>query len=317
MNQEFVFKVEESDAGERLDRFLAHRAPELSRARIKTLIDDGLVCLEGKAAKAGAKLKPGATVVLTVPEVRPPDVRPDPDVAFDILYQDSDIVVINKPPGLVVHPAPGHSEGTLVHGLLAACGDLTGIGGEIRPGIVHRLDRDTSGVMVVAKTEPALKKLVETFKDRKVEKVYVALCLGKPDRRQGEVDAPIGRHPVHRKKMSTHSRSGRHALTKYEVIKTYGLGVSLLRVRILTGRTHQIRVHLAAIGCPVLGDTVYGRGTAGLRGGGGEIKGLVNRQMLHAHQLTFEHPITGESMRLTAPYPNDLAEVLDALDRSE
>jgi 23S rRNA pseudouridine1911/1915/1917 synthase len=317
MNQELTFQVEESDAGDRLDRFLSRRAPDLSRARIKTLIDDGLALLEGRKAKAGAKLKSGAIVTLTIPEVRPPVVRPDPAVAFEILYQDADIIVVNKPPGLVVHPAPGHSEGTLVHGLLAACEDLTGIGGEIRPGIVHRLDRDTSGIMVIAKTDYSHKKLVDAFKHRNVEKVYAALCIGKPKRLQGEVEAPIGRHPVNRKKMSTSSRSGRFALTRYEVTQTFKIGVSFFKVHILTGRTHQIRVHLASIGCPVLGDTVYGRGTAGLRSGGGEIKGLVKRQMLHANRLTFEHPVSGEQMQLTAPLPQDMTEVLTALKRSE
>ena len=317
MNQELTFKVEKSDAGDRLDRFLSRRVPDLSRARIKTLIDDGLALLDGRQTKAGARIKPGSTVILTIPEVRPPEVRPDPDVAFDILYQDSDIVVINKPPGLVVHPAPGHSEGTLVHGLLAACGDLTGIGGEIRPGIVHRLDRDTSGVMVVAKTDISHQNLVNTFKDRKVEKMYVAFCLGKPNRRQGEVEAPIGRHPVHRKKMSTRCRTGRYALTRYEVLRTFSKGISYMRLQILTGRTHQIRVHMASIGCPVLGDKVYGRGPAGLPGGGAEIKGLVKRQMLHSHQLTFDHPVTGRRMQLTAPLPKDMVDVLAALEQEE
>ena len=305
--------VPDEGAGERLDRFLASRAGELSRARIKGLIDRGLCRVDDKAAKAAQRLKAGQRVDLTVPETADPDLTPDATVVFTILYEDADIVVVDKPAGLVVHPAAGHGAGTLVHGLLAACPDLSGVGGEARPGIVHRLDKDTSGVLIAAKTDRAHRVLADGFKNRAFDKTYLAVCVGRPEKNQGEIDAPIGRHPIRRKEMSIRSESGRRALTRYEVIETFPAGASYLRVHLLTGRTHQIRVHLASIGCPILGDPVYGKGAAGLKGHLGPMKHLVRRQQLHAHRLGLPHPVTNERMEFVAPVPADMVGVLAAL----
>ena len=236
-------------------------------------------------------------------------------MAFEILYQDADIIVINKPPGLVVHPAAGHAEGTLVHGLLAVVEDLPGVGGEIRPGIVHRLDKDTSGVMVAAKTDAAHQALTAAFKGRGVDKAYLAICRGGPTKDRGIIDAPIGRHPIRRKEMSTRSKSGRTARTGYEVLDRFKMGACLVRLTLYTGRTHQIRVHLASLGCPVLGDPLYGRaGPGGLKDPEGRIRSLVNRQMLHSHKLGFAHPVSGERVDFEAPCPEDMVLVLAALE---
>jgi 23S rRNA pseudouridine1911/1915/1917 synthase len=307
MEKTLTFQIGPEDHGERLDRRLAALWPDLSRARIKSLIEEGYCTVEGRRPKVGQKVQAGQLVVLTIPPTAPTDLFPDPEVVFSIIYQDADLIAIDKPPGLVVHPAVGHGTGTLVHGLLAACPDLTGIGGETRPGIVHRLDKDTSGVMVAAKNEKAHRALVEAFKERGVGKTYLAICRGRRPSPKGEVDLPIGRHPVHRKEMSTRSRAGRSALTRYELLRWYKEGVGFLKVQIFTGRTHQIRVHLAAIGCPVLGDPVYGKGAAG------RLKGLAARQMLHSQRLTLDHPTSGERMIFEAPLPEDMARVLDAL----
>lgn len=316
MNNTLVYQAPPEARDERLDRFLAARAGDLSRARIKNLIDQGFCSVDGVKAKAGQKIKAGQSVILVVPEPEQTELAPDPNVEFGIIFQDKDIVVIDKPPGLVVHPAAGHGSGTLVNGLLAACPDIEGIGGEVRPGIVHRLDKDTSGVMIAAKNDRAHRALVEAFKERTIEKSYLALCTGAPRKRKGEVDLPIGRHPVRRKEMSTRSRSGRPAVTRYEVIKYWSVGVCLVRLHILTGRTHQIRVHMSAIGLPVLGDGVYGKGAAGLKAGGGEIKGLVKRQMLHSHRLGLAHPFSGREMEFEAPPAPDMKTVLDKLDQA-
>ncbi len=317
MDKILTLEVEDSEQGVRLDRFLAVRAEDLTRSRIKNLIDQGLALVDGSPGKAAARLKTGQSVTLTVPAVVPAELTPDPEVLFSTLYQDADIIVINKPAGLVVHPAAGHQEGTLVHGLLAACPDLVGIGGEARPGIVHRLDKDTSGVMVAAKNDRAHQGMVEQFKNGGITKYYLAICRGWPRTDTGEIDAPIGRHPVRRKEMSTNSRSGRAALTRWEVLRRFGMGLSLLRLRILTGRTHQIRVHLSSIGFPIVGDPVYGVGLGGLKKGAEPLKGLVNRQMLHARHLGFNHPITGQAMEFDAPVPPDMARVLEILEELE
>ena len=315
-DQRLRFEVLSDWAGIRLDRFLTEVTPNLSRARIKSLIDQGWVRLDGQRTKAGQKLKTGQMVDLTIPRAMPASVEPDGDVEFDILYQDEDIVVVNKPPGLVVHPAAGHWQGTLVHGLLAAIDDLGGVGGETRPGIVHRLDKDTSGVMVVAKTDRAHQALVEKFKGRHIHKEYLAVCLGAPKDHTGRIDSPIGRHPVKRQQMSTKSTCGRPAVTLYKVERRYHRGASLLKVKILTGRTHQIRVHLASIGYPILGDPVYGKGPEALRGGAA-FKSLVSRQMLHARLLKLDHPITGQPMAFEAPLPDDMRELLDFFENDD
>jgi 23S rRNA pseudouridine1911/1915/1917 synthase len=303
--------------GQRLDRFLTDLPLGLSRSQLKRLIDDGFVEVEGRPAKAGLKLKEGWSLVVTVPDPEPTRLVPEAGVRFAILYQDAELIVVDKPAGLVVHPAAGHRTGTLVHGLLAACTDLAGIGGEVRPGIVHRLDKDTSGVMIVAKTDRAHQDLAAQFKAGRVLKLYLGLCRGRTGLDQGVIEASIGRHPVWRKQMSTRSRSGRPAITRYEVLRRFDLGVSLLRLRLLTGRTHQIRVHLASIGCPILGDPVYGVGLGGLKDGGRLLRGLVARQMLHAQTIGFCHPVTREEMSFTSPLPEDMTRVLETLERCE
>jgi len=317
MNRTFTFLVPASAGGERLDIFLADQIQEISRSRIKVLIADGLVQIEGVRAKAGQRLKSGQNVTLTVPPVKPLELLPDSEVRFEVLFQDNDLIVINKPPGLVVHPAAGHHSGTLVHGLLALCPDLLESGGQARPGIVHRLDKDTSGVMVAAKNDRAHRNLVDQFKGGAVQKVYLALCRGWPSVDRGEVDAPIGRHPIRRKEMSVRTRSGRPALTRWEVLRRFRPGVSLVKLHLLTGRTHQIRVHLASIGFPVLGDSVYGVSAAGLKDGGGPLKGLIKRQMLHSQCLGFLHPQTGRQMVFEAPLPDDMVNILEILEKSE
>ncbi len=317
MSRNFQYYVSADNHGERLDRFLAGVAEDLSRARIKKLINEGLVLLDGIPAKPGLKLKKGQEVYLEIPDPVPTELIPDPDVRFEILHQDSEIIVINKPAGLVVHPAAGHRTGTLVQGILALCTDLAGIGGELRPGIVHRLDKDTSGVMVAAKTDKAHQCLVDQFKEGRIEKYYLAVCRGWPKADQGLIDSPIGRHPVRRKEMSTRARSSRSAITKWKVLKRFGLGVSLLRLNILTGRTHQIRVHLASIGCPILGDRVYGVGLGWLKKKKGSFKGLVNRQMLHAARISFTHPASGRRVTFDAPLPEDMAQMLEELETAD
>jgi len=317
MNRIFTFVVPPSAGGQRLDVFLVDQMPEVSRSRIKGLIDQGLAEVEGVRAKAGQRLKFGQNVTLIVPPVKPLELLPDSEVRFEILFQDKDLIVINKPPGLVVHPAAGHQSGTLVHGLLAVCPDLLEVGGRIRPGIVHRLDKDTSGVMVAAKNDQAHRALVDQFKGGAVQKVYLALCRGWPPVDRGEVDAPIGRHPIRRKEMSTRARLGRPALTRWEVLRRFRLGVSLVKLHLLTGRTHQIRVHLASIGFPVLGDFVYGVSAAGLKDGGGPLKEFIKRQMLHSRRLGLLHPQTGRKMVFEAPLPADMVSALEILEKNE
>jgi len=282
----------------RLDAFLAGAHPDVSRSRWKQLIETGHVTLnETPVRKPNTPLSPGDELVCTLPPPEPVGLVATA-IPLDILHEDTDLIVLNKPPGLVVHPAPGHAADTLVNALLHHCTDLAGIGGELRPGIVHRLDKDTSGVLVVAKNEQAVAALVAQFSAHTVEKDYLALVWGTPKKPAGTVDLPIGRHPVHRKKMAI-AEKGRPAVTHYETLAAGPLA-ALLRVRIETGRTHQIRVHMAHLGHPVVGDTTYGRARRGLP------DGLeIPRQMLHAHALKIAHPRTGAPLAFTAPPPED------------
>ena len=282
----------------RLDAFLAAAHPDLSRSRWKQLIEAGHIALNGTPIlKANTALAPGDTLACTLPDPAPIGLVAT-DIPLAILYEDPDLIVLNKPAGLVVHPAPGHATDTLVNALLHHCADLQGIGGELRPGIVHRLDKDTSGVLVVAKTEAALAALVTQFSSHTVRKEYLALVWGTPPKPSGLLDLPIGRHPVHRQKMAVTAK-GRHALTRYETLATGPLA-SLLRIRIETGRTHQIRVHMAHLGHPVVGDTTYGRARHGLP----EALSLP-RQMLHAQLLQITHPRDAHPLTFTAPPPSD------------
>ncbi len=282
----------------RLDAWLAAAHPAISRSRWKQLIESGRVTLNGAPAlKPNTPLAPGDTLLCIFPPPEPAGLVAT-DIPLDILFEDADLIVLNKPPGLVIHPAPGHAADTLVNALLHHCTDLAGIGGELRPGIVHRLDKDTSGVLVVAKNEQAVASLVAQFSAHTVEKEYLALVWGTPKKPAGVIELPIGRHPVHRKKVAVTDK-GRPALTRYETLAAGPLA-SLLRVRIETGRTHQIRVHMARLGHPVVGDTTYGRARHGLPDGL-----AIPRQMLHAHSLKLLHPRTGAPLAFTAPPPPD------------
>ena len=285
-------------AGSRLDVWLRRQAPDCSRARIQSLIRAGLVRVNGETRKPHHPLRGGDRVEYEIPPPEPARLAAQ-DIPLDILYEDADILVLNKPAGLVVHPAAGHADGTLVNALLHHCPDLGGIGGEIRPGIVHRLDKDTSGVLVIAKNDFALHGLAAQFKERTLRKEYLAAVWGEPKPPRGVIRTLIGRNPRNRKKMSARPASGRPAVTHYEVLSRHG-GVSLLRVRIETGRTHQIRVHLAHIGHPVVGDRQYGRARKGLRAT------PPARQMLHAERLAFTHPRTRAPLEFAAPIPQDL-----------
>ena len=287
-------------SGERLDAFLSRALPEISRSAAQKLIAEGNVLLDGKPAKKNDRLEPGQTVSVTIPEPRPVDVTPT-EMQLDIVYEDEDVAVINKPKGLVVHPAAGHQDDTLVNGLLYAMGDsLSGINGELRPGIVHRIDKDTSGLLAIAKNDLAHAVLASQLKDHTMARTYEAIVCGNLKEDSGTVDAPIGRHPTDRKKMCVTQRNSKPAVTHWEVVKRYR-GYTHIRCRLETGRTHQIRVHMAYIGHPILGDTVYGnkKPVPGLQG-----------QCLHAVGLKFIHPRTGELVELTCGLPEEFEKQL-------
>lgn len=295
----------------RLDLFIASARPELSRSRVGKLIAAGLVSLEGRPAKPSAAIRAGQTVEVIVPPPQPIDLEPEP-IPLTIVYEDDDLIVIDKPAGLVVHPAAGHDRGTLVHGLLHHLPDLKGVGGEQRPGIVHRLDKDTSGLLVAAKNDAAHQALAAAFQARRVEKTYRAVLLGRPSWAEKTVEAPIGRHPVHRKKMAVRP-DGRRAVSRFMVEEILSGPLCLAKVEISTGRTHQIRVHAAHLGHPVAVDPVYaspGRYTK-LSGRAKVALAPVDRQLLHAWRLAFDHPTTGKRLELTAPLPDDMAGVID------
>ena len=296
MTEALSFRIEQRVP--RLDAYLAAAHPAISRSRWKQLIEAGHVLLNGVAVrKSNTALSSGSELRCDLPEPEPVGLVAT-DIPLAILYEDADLIVLNKPAGLVVHPAPGHAADTLVNALLHHCSDLQGIGGELRPGIVHRLDKDTSGVLVVAKNEAAVAALVAQFSSHFVQKEYLALVWGAPKKPTGTVELPVGRHPVHRQKMAV-TEKGRAAVTHYETLAAGPLA-SLLRVRIETGRTHQIRVHLAHLGHPVVGDSTYGRARQGLPA---ELN--VSRQMLHAHVLKIAHPRDGRPLAFPAPPPPD------------
>jgi 23S rRNA pseudouridine1911/1915/1917 synthase len=286
-------------AGERLDVFVARMLPGLTRSRVQKLIEGGFVAVAGLRAKAALRLEAGQAVRVDVPPATEGAAQAEP-IALDVLYEDSDLLAVNKPPGMTVHPSPGHPRATLVNAILAHCHDLSGVGGVLRPGIVHRLDRDTSGVILVAKNDAAHHALARQLKARTVEKTYVALVEGTPRPSEGVIDAPIARDPRNRQRMAV-VEGGRESVTAYRVVERFP-GYALLEARPKTGRTHQIRVHLAAIGHPIIGDRLYGKPSP-----------LVGRQFLHAKCIAFEHPRTGERMELEAPLPEDLSAALDVL----
>ncbi|MGI6143238.1 MAG: RluA family pseudouridine synthase [bacterium] len=299
----YEFTIDGGAAATRLDLFLAAQEElDLSRAQAQKLIQNGAVAINGKEpAKAGQKLKEGDRVQVLLPEPRVYQVRAEA-IPLSIVYEDAELLVVDKPAGMVVHPAPGHYSGTLVNALLHHCGDLAGIGGVLRPGIVHRLDKDTSGLLVVAKTEKTHRNLVAQMKSRKVNRTYLALAKGNIAIPAGIIDAPIGRHPIDRKKMAV-TGNGKEAVTHFRVLERFP-GYTFLEIKLHTGRTHQIRVHLAYIGYPVVGDPVYGRGKDSLG---------LERQALHAARLCFTHPATGHEMTFTSPLPADIEGALNKL----
>ena len=292
-------------AGERVDQFLARQLPQLSRSAAQRLLEQGAVLRGGAAVKKNEKTTPGETYTLLLPDPEPVEAVPQ-DIPLDVVYEDADVIVVNKPVGMVVHPAAGHPDGTLVNALLYHCGDsLSGINGALRPGIVHRIDRDTSGLIIAAKNDAAHLSLAAQLQDHSLYREYEAVCVGGMREDAGTVDAPIGRHPVDRKKMAIDRKNGREAVTHWQVLERYP-GHTYLRCRLETGRTHQIRVHLASIGHPLLGDTVYvaKKPVPGLAG-----------QCLHARRLTFTHPRTGERLTVECPLPGWFEAVLAKLRR--
>ena len=302
MNDKLELIVQPGEGGERVDAYLS-RKTELSRSRISELICGGFLTICGREIlKPSCKTEEGQRICLTVPATQPVDIAPQ-DIPLDILYQDADIAVVNKPCGMVVHPAAGNEDGTLVNALLYHIHDLSGIGGEMRPGIVHRLDKDTSGLILIAKNDRAHAAMSEQFKSRSMEKHYRAVAYGRFSEDHGLIDAPIARHPVDRKKMAV-VPGGKPSRTEWHVISALR-GATYLDVHLLTGRTHQIRVHMQSIGHPLLGDAIY---APNLR-----MPVRIPRLMLHAYSLQFTHPTTGERMELTAPLPPALTQTLDKL----
>lgn len=293
------------EIGERFDKHLARRLPEMSRSRLQDLIRDGHATLNGKPAKMGAAMKMGDSVAVTVPEVTAVEIKAQ-DIPLTILYQDSDIAVLDKASGLVVHPADGNPDGTLVNALLHHIEDLSGIGGEMRPGIVHRLDKDTSGCMVVAKNDTAHRRLTEAFSERRISKIYLAVVNGVPKEESGRIQNYIGRHAVDRKRMSiTMDGSGKEAVTEWKRLSTHQ-GCALIQCRLLTGRTHQIRVHMKeALQCPILSDPIYGNAS--------RQRVPAPRLMLHAWKLAFQHPVTDKPLAFEAKIPAEYAPWIDAI----
>ncbi len=315
----FFYDFSENTPDIRLDVFLFTWSTGLSRSKIQSLIKNGHVKINGSPSKASYRAKAGDRVSLSIPPV--PTQTPEPEaIKFDIIYEDESIIVINKPPGLVVHPAPGHAHGTLVHGLLHHCRNLSRIGGELRPGVVHRLDKDTSGVMVAVKNDRAHNHLARQFKSGSVKKTYVALIHGNIKGDAGEIDRPIVRHPKKRKEMSVACSGGRAAITTWCKIEEFNSGFSLLKISLKTGRTHQIRVHFSHIGHPVAGDTVYGYGLRWWKKHPLFKKGVlpfVGRQMLHSRRLGISHPDKKVYMEFEAPLPEDMERVLRVLEEMD
>jgi 23S rRNA pseudouridine1911/1915/1917 synthase len=296
------FEVREGEAGKRLDVFLAGEAEDCTRSHIQKLIADGFTAVNGVTARASYKVKQGDLIRLEIPEPEGMETKAE-NIPLEIFYEDSDIIVINKPRGMVVHPAAGNYSGTVVNALLHHCGDLSGIGGVLRPGIVHRLDKDTSGLIMVAKNDAAHVSLARQLKDRQVTRIYLALVHGRVKEQAGVIEAPIGRDPKNRQKMAVVHKNAKQATTNYRVLKHFN-EYTYLELKLETGRTHQIRVHLSFIGHPVVGDLKYGPSRPHF-----DLKG----QFLHAAVLGFKHPRTGACLKFEAPLPDELEAVLEKL----
>jgi 23S rRNA pseudouridine1911/1915/1917 synthase len=306
VDEEITFTFQENSP-QRLDKYLAVHYPQISRARWQALIKEGLITINGSPVyKSGFSLQPGDLVKASLPPTKPAQLQPEP-IALDILYEDDNLIVVNKPAGMVVHPAAGHDHGTLVQAILAHAPQIQGVGGEQRPGVVHRLDKDTSGIILLAKNDAAHHWLQEQFRTRQAQKVYLALVDGKPPTPNGRIDAAIGRSPQQRKQMAiVISAKGRTAQSEYHTIESFP-NHTLLEVHPITGRTHQIRLHLKFIGCPVVGDTVYGRKTPSIP---------LHRHFLHAARLTIRLPGDKIAHTFEAPLPTELKEILESLRKS-
>ena len=298
------FFTVENQEGDRIDRYLSEELEDRSRSYIQKLIKEQYVKVNEKPVKANYRLSLGDMVEIDLPEAKEPDIVPE-DIPMDILYEDQDIIMINKPKQMVVHPAPGHYSGTLVNALMYHCGDeLSGINGTMRPGIVHRIDMDTTGSLVVCKNDMAHQSLSAQLKEHSIRRIYVAIVHGNIKEDSGTVNAPIGRHPTERKKMSTHCKNGREAITHYQVLERFG-DYTYIQCELETGRTHQIRVHMASIGHPLLGDQVYGPKKCPFP--------ALQGQTLHARTLGIIHPRTGEHLEVNAPLPDYFEELLESL----
>jgi 23S rRNA pseudouridine1911/1915/1917 synthase len=306
------------DPPERLDVFITSRVPDLTRSAVRRLIEMSRVTVDNESGKPSQKLKGGEQVVIEIPPPTPA-VPAAQEIPLEILFEDSDLIVLNKPAGMSVHPGAGNPDGTMVNALLGHCDDLSGIGGEVRPGIVHRIDKDTTGVIVVAKNDRSHLGLAEQFKEHTIKRVYVALVYGSPKTDKGRIESAIGRHPVDRKKMSGSARHGKHSVTHWKVTGRFG-PVSVVELRLETGRTHQIRVHLSEAGFPLLGDPVYGGAGRLSCVKDSKLRALIvalNRQALHARTLGFIHPLTGTYMEFSTPVPEDMQRIMEYLEKRQ
>ena len=304
MSETIELTVQAEDTGSRIDKYISDNIEQLTRSAVQGLLEKESILVSGRSVSKNYKLRAGDTVTVEIPEPEPMDAQPE-DIPLDIVYEDDDLLVVNKPKGMVVHPAHGHYTGTLVNALLHHCGDsLSGINGVIRPGIVHRIDRFTSGLLIVAKNDESHRHLAQQIKEHSFTREYEAVACGHFKQTEGTVDAPIGRHKTDRKKMCVTQENSRNAVTHYTVLHQYG-GYAHVRLRLETGRTHQIRVHLSYIGHPVLGDDVYGKPYKGIEG-----------QCLHARKIGFIHPSTGEYMEFTSDLPDYFQAVLRKLEKT-
>ncbi len=310
-----IFTASDEATSSRLDLVICGELPEMSRSTVQRLIEEGRVTVNGRQERASFKLKGGEEISVTVPPPVPAEPMAE-EIPLEILYEDSDLVVINKPAGMVVHQGAGNSSGTLVNALLGHCGDLSGIGGELRPGIVHRIDKDTSGILVAAKNDRAHQSLAEQFRLHSVKRLYRALVFGAPKEESGRIESAIGRHPVDRKRMSSSARYGKLAVTRWKVLERYER-LTFLELRLETGRTHQIRVHLSEKGHQLVGDEIYGGGGRLISISDPKLKKLISqlgRQALHAMTLGFIHPSDGRYLEFTTPLPEDMQRIVDYLE---